>query len=151
MWGSKEKHMLKESVTINRWNFKFVFTENHGRRSAIFNYPLSKTVVPPDSACPVTPTGLTKHWRRGSAAFPSCSSIITQQKWKTRPTLWSNQLLSMASTKKCSIAAFLCYVEERPVLGHKLWHIKDLVSFAGRDCGTWNFHHEKNFLPECTL
>ena len=50
----------------------------------------------------------------------------------------------MASTKKCSIAAFLSYVEEQPVLGHKLWHIKDLVSFVGRDCGTWNFHHEKN-------
>lgn len=98
--------MLKESVTIN--HSKFVFTENHGRRSAIFNYPLSKNSCASWFCLSCDTHRSTKHWRRDSAAFPSCSSIITQQKWKTRPTLWSNQLLSMASTKNCKVLQLFC-------------------------------------------
>lgn len=81
--------------------------------------------------------------------FCPFNAITTQQKWKTQPTFWPNQLLQMASTKKCSFAAFLSCVEEWPVLGHKFWHT-DLVSLS-RDCETQNALTKRMSFLKCTL
>ena len=132
--------MLKESGIYKSWgNFKFVFIENHGKSLTV----ISNHLYQKELSCLI----LLVLWHPqvsqstdGGTWWLShpCSSIITQQKWKTQPTFWPNQLLPVTRTKKCSFAAFVSYVEERPVLGHKFWHTEDLVSF-GRDCGTWNF------------
>lgn len=53
--------MLKESVTINQGILNLGSLKIMEEDLPFSIIPFPKTVVPPDSACPVTPTGLTKH------------------------------------------------------------------------------------------
>lgn len=127
--------------------FYFLFIENHRSLTAIFNSPLKKKLCLLILVVPWHQHVLQSNEGRTQWLSCPCSSITTQQKWKTQSTFWPNQLLQMAN-KKMQVCSFyeLCWATTSSgsqVLAHRkycdLWQ------------GMWNKKllwtiHKKNFF-----
>ena len=136
--------MLKESVTINHDEI-LLFIHRKSQNKSYWHFKLS----PFKKLCLLT---LLSPWHQhvlqsigGRTQWLSCPCSSTTTQKNAKCSQCSDPI--QVANKKVKFCSFLSYVEEQPVVGHWGWHIEDLVIFS-RDCGTWNFHHEKNCLPK---
>lgn len=140
--------MLKRSVSINHDDI-LLFTYRKLRRSLTgisSLFPLKKSAFWFCLSHDISMSHIALKERIGGFRVLAVQSLVSKSgKHGLHSDLTS--CFEWQTHKKCSFVAFLSCVEEQPVLVHKCWHKGDTVTF-GRECGTWNFCHEKNFLPK---